>query len=237
MGFEFIARTHVGLRRKINEDSLLAQPEGGLWVVADGMGGHEAGEVASAKVTQALGRLPPSADLDALVREASAALDEVNRELIELARCDFQPRTIGSTVVAVAIANREFRCLWAGDSRAYRVRGRRIERLTRDHSLVQKLVDAGLLSEEEAVDHPDANVVTRAVGASRELEIDVVRGDALPGDRFILASDGLTRVVDDEELLAAVVGTTPGHAAQGLLETVLARGAPDNVSIIIARLT
>ena len=234
MGFECISRTHVGLKRKVNEDSVMVRTDHGLWAVADGMGGHEAGDVASRKVAEALARVP-GRDLDDLTDNAVSALEDVNAELIRLARADHRPRTIGSTVVGLAIRDGQYRCFWAGDSRAYRIRGNRIERLTRDHSLVQGLMDAGMLSREEAKDHPDANVITRAVGASESLEVEIAAGDAEPGDQFLLASDGLTRLVDDDELATILSSWPPGDAADTLIDAVLARGAPDNVSLIIAR--
>lgn len=234
MAFECVSRTHVGLRRKVNEDSLLVRTERGLWAVADGMGGHDAGDVASAKVTEALLRLPIFYGLDQLVESAIGALKRVNQELIALASDDAQ-RTIGSTVVGLAIADGQYRCFWAGDSRAYRVRDGQIIQLTRDHSLVQDLVNAGMLQPEEAVDHPNANIITRAVGVAEELKIDMVSGDTKPGDQFLLATDGLTRMVDDSELVAELTSHRPREAAERLIETVLSRGAPDNVSMIIAK--
>ena len=235
MGFECISRTHVGLKRKVNEDSVMLRTDHGLWAVADGMGGHEAGDVASRKVSEALARLPDGRDLDDLTDSAVSALEDVNAELIRLARADHRPRTIGSTVVGLAVRDGQYRCFWAGDSRAYRVRDNRIERLTRDHSLVQGLIDAGMLSREEAKDHPDANVITRAVGASESLDVEIAAGDAEPGDQFLLASDGLTRLVEDDELAKILSSWPPGDAADTLIDAVLARGAPDNVSLIIAR--
>ena len=207
----------------------------GLWAVADGMGGHEAGDVASRKVAEALARLPNGQSLGDLTDSAIAALGEVNGELIRLARSEHRPRTIGSTVVGLAIRDGQYRCFWAGDSRAYRVRGNDIDQVTRDHSLVQGLMDAGMLSREEAKDHPDANVITRAVGASEALEVEVAAGDARSGDLFLLASDGLTRLVEEDELVAILSSWPPADAADTLIDAVLARGAPDNVSLIITR--
>ena len=123
-----------------------------------------------------------------------------------------------------------------GDSRAYRVREGTITRISRDHSLVQNLIDAGMLTPEQAETHENANLITRAVGAAEEVEVDVVRGDALPGDQFLLASDGLTRVVSDEELAAELSRGPLDAAADRLIDTVLERGAPDNVSLIVAKL-
>ena len=236
MSFECISRTHVGLRRKVNEDSLLARTDRGLWAVADGMGGHEAGDVASAKITEALQRLPIVYGLDPLVESAIGALKRVNQELIALA-ADGAQRTIGSTVVGLAIADGQYRCFWAGDSRAYRVRGNQIAQLTVDHSLVQDLVKAGMLNPDEAQDHPNSNIITRAVGVAEELKVDTVSGDAMPGDQFLLASDGLTRLVNDDELVAELTSRRPEEAAERLIETVLSRGAPDNISMIITKLT
>lgn len=238
MSFECVSRTHVGLRRKINEDSLFADTDRGLWVVADGMGGHEAGEIASNMVTDALRCLPPARDIEELAAAASDTLHRVNRELVELARSDGQEksRTIGTTVVGLAIEDGSYCCFWAGDSRAYRLRGADIIRVSRDHSLVQNLVDAGMLRPEEAETHENANLITRAVGVGDKFDIDIVRGDVQPGDQFVLASDGLTRVVSDGEL-AAELGRDPiDQVADGLIDTVLSRGAPDNVSLIIVRI-
>jgi serine/threonine protein phosphatase PrpC len=199
------------------------------------MGGHDAGDVASSRVTESLLDLPVADGLDGLVEAAVDALKQVNEELIVLARANGSERTIGSTVVGLAIADGQFRCFWAGDSRAYRVRHGQIEQITRDHSLVQNLIDVGMLKPDEAVDHPNANVITRAVGVASDLSIEIVGGDALPGDQFLLASDGLTRVVDDHEMAAELLSKSPARAAEQLIDTVLARGAPDNVSIIIAK--
>ena len=235
MTFECVSRTDVGLRRKVNEDSILVRTERGLWAVADGMGGHEAGDVASAMVTEALHLLPIVYGLEPLVEAAIVELRRINSQLIVLGRSDGHGRTIGTTVVALAIADGHFHCFWAGDSRAYRVRDGQIRRISRDHSMVQDLVDAGMLAADEAERHVDANIITRAVGVAEELEVDSSTGDAQAGDLFLLASDGLTRVVDDQEILAQLAANTPNDAADVLIEMVMARGAPDNVSIVIVK--
>jgi len=236
MRFECAARTHVGLKRKINEDSILVETDRGLWAVADGMGGHEAGEVASAMVVDALRDLPSTSDLDQLAASAGEALSATNRELIDLARSNGHGGTIGTTVVGLAIADGQFRCFWSGDSRGYRLRDGMIARVTRDHSLVQQLVDSGILKEEEAELHENSSVITRAVGVAEQFAIDVVGGEIQAGDLFLLASDGLTRVVNDREIALELERSPPEQAADNLLQTVLERGAPDNVSIIITRL-
>lgn len=233
MNFECVSRTDVGLRRKVNEDSMAVRTDRGFWAVADGMGGHEAGDVASSKVTEALTRLPVVYGLDNLVEAAIAALQRVNHELIDMAGPTDSRRTIGSTVVGLAIAGDQFRCFWAGDSRAYRVRDRQILQLSRDHSMVQDLVDAGMLQPEEAHHHPNANIITRAVGVTEELRVETASGDARRGDRFLLASDGLTRLVEDSELAAILASNSAAAAAEKLIEMSLSRGAPDNVTLII----
>ena len=228
-GFDQVAKTHVGCRRKLNEDALLASPDRGLWAIADGMGGHDAGEVASAMVVEALAQ-----GLSASVaEEALASVRDVNTRLIEMARTGFNSRTIGSTVVALVADAHGFTCFWAGDSRAYRVRDGAIARITRDHSLVQDLIDAGMIDEAAAEEHPNANVITRAVGASDQLQLDTVTGDVRPGDLFLLASDGLTRLFDDDELLAGLQGGDLEANAERLIQTSLDRKAPDNVTLIL----
>ena len=236
MRFECASRTNVGLKRKINEDSLFVDSERGLWAVADGMGGHDAGEVASATVVEALRNLPRVENLDELASAAKDALAGANRQLIDLARSSGSQQSIGTTVVGIAIADGDFRCFWMGDSRAYRFRDGYLSRISRDHSLVQKLIDAGMLSPEDAEHHENANVVTRAVGVSEQVEVDVVSGDAVPGDQFLLASDGLTRVVEDDEIASELQSSPPDQAADKLIELVLSRGAPDNVTIVIIKL-
>lgn len=235
MRFECVSRTHVGLKRKINEDSILVETERGLWVVADGMGGHDSGEVASGMVVDALRALPLDGDLDSVVAQSIEALSEVNRRLIELARSQDRDKSIGTTVVGVAVAGGLFRCFWAGDSRAYLLRDGELHRLSRDHSLVQDLVDMGMLKPEEAEGHANSNVITRAVGVAETLDVDVVGGEVIPGDQFLLASDGLTRVVTDDELAAELDRGSLDQVADRLIERVLERGAPDNVSLIISK--
>jgi serine/threonine protein phosphatase PrpC len=218
----------------LNEDALMARPDLGLWAVADGMGGHEAGEVASALIVNSLALGAPGLDLNARVTAAGATLREVNDKLVAMAE-DGDGRTIGSTVVAIAADAVAFTCLWVGDSRAYRLRDGYLAQLTRDHSLVQELVDAGMISPAEAHNHPNGNVVTRAVGAANRLDIDTVQGDVLAGDIFLLASDGLTRFVEPDELLSGLQSGDLERAADDLVDLVVRRGAPDNLSFILLR--
>jgi serine/threonine-protein phosphatase Stp1 len=144
-------------------------------------------------------------------------------------------RTIGATVVLLTADDHAYSCLWAGDSRAYLARAGALRQLTRDHSLVQELIDAGELDPVEAASHPNANVIRRAVGAASQLDLDFVHGELADGDTFLLASDGLTRLVSDDEILAGLADHDLAHAADAFMDTSLARGAPDNVSIVLIR--
>lgn len=236
MRLESASRTDVGLKRKINQDSVLDEPRRNLWAVADGMGGHQAGEIASAMVVNALKALPNGDTLDDTISAARETLSGVNQDLIVLAQSQPDGRSIGTTVVGLVIADGAYRCFWAGDSRAYLLRNGELLRLSRDHSLVQDMVDVGMLTPHEAERHHNSNIITRAVGVAKDLKLDVVGGDALPGDQFLLASDGLTRVVDDEELMAEMMRGPPDRTADCFIEMVLGRGAPDNVSLVIVKL-
>jgi serine/threonine-protein phosphatase Stp1 len=213
----------------------MARPDLGLWAIADGMGGHDAGEVASAMIVDSLAACVAGLDLNARVVAADAALRTVNDKLMEMGQGGPSGRTIGSTVVAMAADAVAFTCLWVGDSRAYRLREGYMAQLTRDHSLVQELVDAGMLTAAEATNHPNGNVVTRAVGAAAKLDIDIVQGDVLAGDVFLLASDGLTRFVEPDELLRGLQQGDLERAADDFIDLVVGRGAPDNLSFILLR--
>jgi serine/threonine protein phosphatase PrpC len=237
VGFDCTSRTHVGHKRKLNEDSLLASVDDRIWVVADGMGGHDAGEVASAMVVDALAAMQPATSFLNRIGKAIGTLETVNAELISLAQSDGSDRTIGTTVVGLMADDDEFCCFWVGDSRAYRISGGAITQITRDHSLVQELVDSGMLEAERAEHHPNANVLTRAVGASASLKVDTVTGSLERSDLFLLASDGLTRLVAEDEIASAFSGATLDAAADKLLDLALARGAPDNVTFVIARVS
>lgn len=235
MGFDCIARTHVGLVRKLNEDSVLNGASHRLWAVADGMGGHDAGEIASAMITQELAAIGPARDAATLSIRALAVLQDVNARLIDMARRLYERRTIGSTVVGLVADDDRYVCFWAGDSRAYLLRDGAVEQLTRDHSLVQDLVDAGILNEQEAENHPNANVITRAVGVADILKVDTVEGELRPGDIFLIASDGLTRFVDPRILETELANQDLEKAADRLINLTLTLGAPDNVSFVIIR--
>ena len=235
MRLQTVTRSHVGCRRKVNEDSVLARPDLGLWSVADGMGGHAAGDLASRLVVEGLAAAPPGLPLAEGAEAARQRIKAVNANLLAIGRDGPEHKTIGSTVTALLIDRDRFACLWAGDSRIYLARGGVLQQLTRDHSLVQQLVDLGEITPEEARNHPNGNVITRAVGSSDRLDVDMVQGEVRPGDAFLLASDGLTRLAGDEEMLAVLEAEVLEAAADELLELCLKRGAPDNVSFVMVR--
>jgi serine/threonine protein phosphatase PrpC len=222
--------THGGCARSHNEDRLLDRPDLGLWAVADGMGGHSNGDVAAQIVTDALAAVPPGGSGYALLSDADAAIAHANFEIRK--RSQNSGHVSGSTIVALLIRENHFACLWAGDSRAYLFRAGKLTQLTHDHSLVQQLVDDGLLTETERSHHPRANVITRAVGHTDEMQIARRFGPVLPGDRFLLCSDGLTACTDDAEI-CDMIRANRNATVQGLIELTLSRGAPDNVSIIV----
>lgn len=231
------ALTDTGAVRRHNEDNLLARPELGLWAVADGAGGHESGELASGMIVEALERLPAALDAGALVSSVRLAVAEVHAALRAEARRRGGNAMVASTLVCLMIRNQHFACLWAGDSRGYLLRGGALRQITHDHSLVQELVDSGALQPEEAERHPHANVITRAVGADDDgLELDKVTGQALPGDRFLLCSDGLSKTLDEAEI-RHLLGAPPGMPPTELLVgAALARGANDNVTAIVVEI-
>lgn len=235
MRFLSAGTTHVGLKRQHNEDALLDARERALWVVADGMGGHEAGDVAAKMVVDRLAQELPEGPVEDRLEKASAILESVNGELVTMAQGGATSGTIGTTVVGLVIDDAQFGIFWAGDSRAYRVRDGAIAQLTRDHSLVQDLVEAGMLAIEDAEHHPDANVVTRAVGAKETLKVATRTGDARSDDIFVIASDGLTKVVEKFEILDIVTSRNPMQSVDALLEMTLQRGAPDNITIEVIR--
>jgi serine/threonine protein phosphatase PrpC len=228
--------THIGRVRQRNEDAFLERPDLGIWAVADGMGGHEAGDFASASIVTALGAIEPASDLDALAEAAAAELAAVDGALRSRAAKLGPFAVIASTVVVLLVQADELAALWAGDSRIYRWRaaehGGELRRLSKDHSKAQEMVDAGLLRPEQMTHHPHSNIVTRSVGAG-PFELGRLRDRAEPGDRFLLCSDGLTTVVNDAEIAAELAASPPRDAALRLRDHVLARGAPDNVTIVI----
>lgn len=222
--------THVGLVRNRNEDAILTDPTGALWAVADGMGGHGCGDVASDLVVNRLASAPDEGDPETILTELlRLANDDVKRRADEN-----RVGVMGATVVALLIQQAVGYVAWAGDSRAYLLRDGRLRMLTRDHTLVQELVDDGVIRVEDAANHHESNIVTRAVGADVTLDVDIVTVPFIAGDRVVLCSDGLTACVGDQSIAAHVAAAhTPEDACHALLTEALEYGAPDNVSAIV----
>ena len=227
--FTTSAVTHPGCSRQINEDSQLVREEDAVWAVADGMGGHLAGEVASAAIVEALGGASIGGDFDARIDRLEAILGAANRSIYEAGMR--AGARMGSTAVVLHIFEGHVACLWAGDSRIYRLRDGVLARMTRDHTTVQDMVDRGLLTPQEAIHHPLGHVISRAVGVEPELDVEVRVEEVQARDVFLLCSDGLTGVISDEEIAEHLVTSRRG-TCQALLDLTLERGAPDNVTIV-----
>ena len=226
--------THCGKRRKNNEDAVLSRPDVGLWAVADGMGGHEAGEVASRAVADALSDLSLTGTLPDDVDAVEDTLVNVNDDLRDLARAKGLSGTIGTTVVTLLTTSRVGVVLWAGDSRLYRLRGPKLEQVTRDHNPVCDLLESGSVSEADAL-AADTNIITRAVGGQPELYLDVAVFDVDPNDTYLLCSDGLYREIEGPDLAAELQRDAVGDIVSRLLSKCLEGAARDNVSIVVAR--
>jgi len=248
MAYEVVAslRSDVGCVREVNEDSgryiqpgdssLLAR-KGLLAIVADGMGGHSAGEVASNLAVDVIHRAYYEAGDDA--RSAiESAIHEANREIYEASQRDEKLNWMGTTCVALVLKNGSALAAHVGDSRLYLIRSGQIYLMTEDHSAVMEMVKRGLISLEEARHHPDKNVILRALGSHPEVEVSVW-DEAFPvreGDTFLLCSDGLYDLVEDEEIRQAVVACDPGSACESLIALAKERGGHDNITVGIISL-
>jgi len=222
----------VGHVRKINEDAFLDASELGLWVVADGMGGHSRGDRASQEIIAQLQSFSPgtsdSEDIDQLVQR----LDAANA----FCRQQIDGQVMGSTVAMLYVRNQTGHVIWAGDSRLYRLRDGKLKQITDDHSLVGELHRLGELTEDEADNHPSANVITRAVGVNDELDLQVREIDLKPGDRFLLCSDGLFKDVQRDEVKENMSVPSMEQALEKMVRLSLRRGGTDNVTAIIVQL-
>jgi len=226
--------SHVGMVRKLNEDACLELAVRGIWAVADGMGGHAAGDFASRSVVDALATLPDPASLGEGVSAVHERLQAVNTRLAAEARRRGE-KVIGSTAVVLLAYGTHAVVVWAGDSRAYRYRQDGLKQLTRDHSQVEELVAQGLISRQQALHYPGSNVITRAVGVMEPLELDSEMLTVHEGDIFLLCSDGLYNEVSDSEIGEALATGDCQYACKVLVERALARGARDNVTVVVVR--
>lgn len=230
--YRYNAKTHVGLKRKINEDAVLALPDQDIWVVSDGMGGHEAGDYASRLITDSIATIPLGLDPTARMHALRDAVQAAHRIIVQEAEARGRG-VIGATIVALMMANRHFVAIWAGDSRIYRLRDGMIEMLTTDHSAVAEFVLAGKMSWDEAEQHPQSNAITRAVGVGDELELDKIRGEVQSGDRFLVCSDGLTKYATFGILQDALSSYPIETVSDRLVQIALAGGGADNISVIV----
>ena len=226
------AATDTGVVRDLNEDSFLSRPDLGIWLVADGMGGHDAGDFASRTLVEQLEKLQPAASAPALLTALEQQVVHANGLLRQAARARGPRAVIGCTLATLVIFGDAFACVWSGDSRIYRVRHGLIEQVTRDHTEAQELVDRGTLTAEEAKTWPRRNVVTRAIGVFDEPELEMVQGRLEDGDVFVICSDGLTQHVGDEEI-GRLANLRPLRVAvEQMIATTLERGARDNVTVV-----
>ena len=227
--------------RSGNEDNFTvdASPTRGIFIVADGMGGHAAGEVASEMAVRIIQReLSPVRDLDGedVVQMVATALKRANRAIHDRTLTETDKQGMGTTVSALLLAGTRYLIGQVGDSRVYLFRDGGLTQLTKDHSYVQEQVDAGYLTPEQARYHPYSNVITRCVGAGQDVEPDIYRGEAREGDLFLVASDGLTGMVDDRRL-GQLLGSRaePDRKVQSLIAEANGRGGLDNITAIIVQ--
>ncbi|MFD1881851.1 PP2C family protein-serine/threonine phosphatase [Paracoccus pacificus] len=223
-----------GCMRDHNEDSALALENAGIWAVADGMGGHEAGDVASRIVVEELGSVGMAVSAHDLGARVAQRLERAHQRI--LTESDQRGgTTMGATVAVLSIFEEGCGCTWAGDSRIYLLRANRVRRLTSDHSEVQGMIDAGTLTEDEARHSPRRNVITRAIGITAVDGPETVTGMVEAGDTFLICSDGLTEHIDDAELPGLLNVGDAQAMSDRLIAVTLDRGARDNVTAVVVR--
>lgn len=241
--------TDVGRQRQHNEDSFLVDPDVKLFVVADGMGGHAAGEVASGIAVESVAEFIARTDedeatwpmpLDTRLRRSTnrlvASLQIANKRVIDAMRSDSRLRGMGTTVVAAIIDEGFAAFAHVGDSRAYLVREGQISRITDDHSWVFEQVQAGMLSEEEAERHPLRNVITRALGGSSDVVPDAVEVECMAGDQYLLCTDGLTGMIAEDQILQVLLDEADIETAcRRLIDAANENGGQDNVTVVLIR--
>ncbi|MGQ0587458.1 MAG: PP2C family protein-serine/threonine phosphatase [Gammaproteobacteria bacterium] len=227
--------TNPGRVRSHNEDAFLDAPDRSLWVVADGMGGHSAGDVASAMIVESMGKLKPADDMPAFVELVDADLSAVNEKLRQHAR-ERNVSLIGATVVAL-LGGKDFAAIgWAGDSRVYRFKDGKLEQMSRDHSTAQELMDTGQFTAAQLAGKQQGNTITRAVGGEEKLYLDWVVAELAPGTQFMLCSDGLTKEVPEPKIEEEFKkDLPPKELATALVDAALAAGGRDNVTVVVVR--
>ncbi len=231
--YETAASTHPGMVRHENEDAYLDDCASGVWAVADGMGGHQAGRLASSTVIEALRRIGPQTSAAWLLERCGACVLEANAELLRTAAD--RNTTIGTTLAALLVHDVHYACVWAGDSRIYLIRSGSIVLVSHDHTEVQDLVDQGIITEEERRTSPRRNVITRAIGVTTEPELELKQGVLAPGHTFVICSDGLTNHVADEEILGLLLARSAEDACHAMVGLAIERGGTDNVTAVVVR--
>lgn len=232
--YESSGSTHKGWVRFVNEDAYLELSDARLWAVADGMGGHKRGDYASKAVIKALNGF--SRQSGSYKNSLINTIEDLQNRLVEanqVCQKAFQARRIGSTVALLFEFGGHCFFLWAGDSRIYRLRDGNLEQMTHDHSLAQEKFNRGELNQDEAESHPSAHILTRAIGVHRHLKLELRYSRAMPGDRYLLCSDGLYSAVDTEEILANLSLKTRNEALESLMRSALDRGGRDNITAIL----
>ena len=240
MHFTCAARTDVGIVRSGNEDNYLMLADRGIFIVADGMGGHAAGEVASEMavriISREIGSLRGLSD-DEGAERFRTAIRTANDAIFSRTLSEHDKRGMGTTVTALVLQPKRYLIGQVGDSRAYLLRGQQLSQLTKDHSYVQEQVDAGLLTPEQARVHPYSNVITRCVGASVDVTPDIYTGTLEEGDILLLASDGLTGMLEDEQLTRILQSEGgPQRWVDRLITEANRRGGLDNITAIVVRI-
>ena len=225
--------TNVGLVRQVNEDAYLMVEDIGLWAVADGMGGHEAGDIASKMTIDSLRGLTLPSNRNAFLADLSRRLMRTNDEILKRSEQLTNNGIMGTTIVIFLCYEGQGVCLWAGDSRVYLCRADKLHALTRDHSQLEEMIKLGIWDQEEAERNSTNHVITRAVGGQADLKIDVATCDLQSQDIFLLCSDGLSDVVSHNEIEMVLKSETCQESANALIDLALARGAPDNVTAVV----
>ena len=235
---KIITHTDVGLRRKINEDACAVIDAQNFVIIADGMGGGPAGKTAADILTDTFSKIltdiPPLTG-DQMVLAMKKAFAAGNKHILEHINKNPFDKGMGCTAVSFHLKDGHFVAAHVGDCRLYRLRGTDFLRITTDHSFVQALVDEGVLSMEEAQDHPRKNIVTRAVGIDETLQIDILRGETLPGDQYLLCSDGLSDMLDDATIKRMLLnaGKENDNLCEQLIEAANRAGGKDNISVAL----
>ena len=226
--------TDTGIVRTVNQDACLDLPESGLWVVADGVGGHNEGEFASRLIVDTLSQIGGHTRFSEFVNDVEDRLREVHKILVNRAAVR-ETGVIGSTVAALLALGQHVVCLWAGDSRVYRYRDGQLVQITQDHSQVEELIEDGSVQRDEAKAYPQANVITRAVGADEELYLDAELQKLHNADRYLICSDGLYKEVSEAEIAVHMKYGDCMTICRTLVALALEHGAHDNVTVVVIR--